>query len=470
VAHGIPRGQVAAVGDADGDAKKQALFERVRQGTVRVLLGSTQKMGTGTNVQRRLCALHHLDAPWKPAEVEQREGRILRQGNENAEVSIFRYVTAGSFDAYMWQALETKARFIGQVMTGESGVRKAEDIGGQELSYAEVKAIASGNPAVLTLAEADAELQRLFTLRKHHADEQFLARRNVRELPEAIARLRARLDELEADGETARAHADEPVTIGGVTCPRDRLLPALGARLDVLPEEVRETSRFVLGRMRGLAFGVVKHRFGPPEVFLEGRGLRQTPLARDSQGPRACLNAAERLFTSYGPQSDEVRRELALTEVKLRDFGARLGAMFPHERYIEDLSALRDELRLALSATPQEGIGPKTRTSDELSGLIQALKDSHAVEAVPAKRPGAATRSERPVTGRIRARHEAEASEPAAAEEPAEGPLPPVAKAEGIGVEAGPPVSAAPEVASPVASSTLSAREPRRKRYQKWLF
>ena len=123
-----------------------------------MLIGSTQKMGTGTNVQKRLVALHHLDAPWKPAEVEQREGRILRQGNENEEVAIYRYVTEGSFDAYMWQALETKARFITQVMTGETAVRRAEDIGGQELSYAEVKAIASGNPAVLTLAEADAEI------------------------------------------------------------------------------------------------------------------------------------------------------------------------------------------------------------------------------------------------------------------------------------------------------------------------
>ena len=156
---------------------------------VRVLIGSTQKMGTGTNVQKRLVALHHLDAPWKPAEVEQREGRILRQGNDNPEVAIYRYVTEGSFDAYMWQALETKARFIAQVMTGESGVRRAEDIGGQELSYAEVKAIASGNPAVLTLAEADAELQRLSILRKNHADEQFIARRSLRDLPETIARL-----------------------------------------------------------------------------------------------------------------------------------------------------------------------------------------------------------------------------------------------------------------------------------------
>ena len=120
-----------------------------------------------------------LTAPWKPAEVEQREGRILRQGNENEEVAIYRYVTEGSFDAFMWQALETKARFISQVMTGDSGVRRAEDIGSQELSYAEVKAIASGNPAVLTLAEADAELQRLSVLNKNHADEQYLARRSL---------------------------------------------------------------------------------------------------------------------------------------------------------------------------------------------------------------------------------------------------------------------------------------------------
>src|SRR5205085_3466037 len=156
-ARGIPRDQIAVMGDADSDAKKQALFEKVRQGTVRVLIGSTSKMGTGTNVQKRLVAMHHLDAPWKPAEVEQREGRILRQGNENKEVTIYRYVTEGSFDAYMWQALETKARFIAQVMTGDNTARRAEDISCQELSYAEVKAIASGNPAVLTLAEADAE-------------------------------------------------------------------------------------------------------------------------------------------------------------------------------------------------------------------------------------------------------------------------------------------------------------------------
>src|SRR5262249_5805373 len=188
VARGIPRAAIATTGDADSDARKQALFERVRGGQVRVLIGSTQKMGTGTNVQKRLVALHHLDAPWKPAEVEQREGRILRQKNENKEVAIYRYVTEGSFDAYMWQALETKARFISQVMTGESAARRAEDIAPEALSYAEVKAIASGNPAVLTLAEADAELKRLAVLKKSHLDEQYLARRSLRELPERIER------------------------------------------------------------------------------------------------------------------------------------------------------------------------------------------------------------------------------------------------------------------------------------------
>src|SRR5262249_40880871 len=127
---GIPHEQIAVIGHADTDAKKFALFEKVRQGTVRVLIGSTSKLGTGTNVQKRLCALHHLDAPWKPAEVEQRDGRILRQGNDWPEVAIYRYVTEGSFDAYMWQTLETKARFIAQIMTGKNIGRQAEDIGG----------------------------------------------------------------------------------------------------------------------------------------------------------------------------------------------------------------------------------------------------------------------------------------------------------------------------------------------------
>src|SRR5260370_569158 len=243
IAAGVPAEQIAAIGEAESDAKKQALFEKVRQGSVRVLIGSTQKMGTGTNVQKRLVAMQLLDAPSKPAEVEQREGRILRQGNGNEEVAIYRYVTEGSFDAYMWQALETKARFIAQVMTGDNALRRAEDIGGQELSYAEVKAIASGNPAVLTLAEADAELQRLTVLKKNHFDEQYLTRRNLRELPETIARLSRRLSHLTADMTTATAHAEGPVTIGNRTWSRENATEILGASLNSLPERVWDAPR-----------------------------------------------------------------------------------------------------------------------------------------------------------------------------------------------------------------------------------
>jgi hypothetical protein len=204
-----------------------------------VLIGNTQKMGNSTNVQKRLVALHHLDAPWKPAEVEQRDGRILRQDNKNKEVAIYRYVTEGSFDAYMWQALETKARFIGQVVTGDNAARRAEDIGGQELSYAEVKAIASGNPAVLTLDDADAELQWLAVLKKNHLDEQYVARRSVRDLSATISGLSDQLSELSADHATTTAHADDLITIGKRSCSCDDSPAILAGQLEALPNKVR---------------------------------------------------------------------------------------------------------------------------------------------------------------------------------------------------------------------------------------
>ena len=175
-----PADDIAFIQDYDADTAKLALFRDVRAGKVRVLFGSTQKMGSGTNVQERLIALHHLDAPWRPADVEQREGRILRQGNKNAVVQIYRYVTEGSFDAYMWQTLETKAKFIAQVMSGDMTIRRLEDLDSAALTYAEVKAIASGNPLVIEKAQVDAELIRLTRLRSAHAEEQYRIRTNLR--------------------------------------------------------------------------------------------------------------------------------------------------------------------------------------------------------------------------------------------------------------------------------------------------
>ena len=386
--HGIPRHQIAIMGDADTDAKKQSLFEKVRQGTVRVLIGSTQKMGTGTNVQKRLVALHHLDAPWKPAEVEQRDGRILRQGNTNEEVSIFRYVTEGSFDAFMWQALETKARFIAQVMSGDCAVRKAEDIGGQELSYAEVKAIASGNPAVLTLAETDAELQRLAILRKNHHDEQYLARKNKQDLPGSIKRLSERVDGLTTDMATMAGNAGTLTTEG------------IGERMKRMPEKVSETYRTRLGTFHGLEAGIILHPLGGTEVVLDGAVRCREQLIRDNPGPRAVLNALERLADGYEGDIRHLKAEIALKEGQLKDYESRLGKTFEHEEYASQLADLRDKLKLGLSEKPPEGSTPTA----ELAEQIRKLRESVTVEAAPERTVRKAARAERPVTARIRER------------------------------------------------------------------
>ncbi|HEX5398130.1 MAG TPA: hypothetical protein VFY06_03675 [Verrucomicrobiae bacterium] len=196
---GIPESEIAFIQDYDADNAKLALFRSVREGKVRVLFGSTQKMGSGTNVQKRLVALHHLDAPWRPADVEQREGRILRQGNRNSLVKIHRYVTEGSFDAYMWQTLETKAKFIAQVMSGDMTVRRLEDMDSAALTYAEVKAIASGNPLVIEKAQVDAELIRLNRLRSAHAEEQYRIRNSLRHAREESEKWTERLANLRDD-------------------------------------------------------------------------------------------------------------------------------------------------------------------------------------------------------------------------------------------------------------------------------
>jgi diaminopimelate epimerase len=175
---GVPRDQVRFVHQAKSDDAKARLFAACRDGRVAVLVGSSEKMGVGTNVQARALALHHLDCPWRPADIEQREGRLLRQGNQNAEVEILRYVTEASFDTYMWQTVERKAGFIAQVTTGRLVDREVDDIGDQALSFAEVKALATGNPLIVEKAEVDTEVARLVRLeRSHHDDQHRLSRK-----------------------------------------------------------------------------------------------------------------------------------------------------------------------------------------------------------------------------------------------------------------------------------------------------
>src|SRR6266508_2983714 len=198
VARGVPRAQIRFMHEAGNDSEKAQLFAAARDGRVAVLVGSTEKMGVGTNVQARAVALHHLDCPWRPADLQQREGRILRQGNLNDEVRVLRYVTEGSFDGYLWQTVQRKAQFIAQVMRGRLDVREIEDIGDSALSYSEVKALATGNPLLLDQAQPQADLTRLERLERAHHRSHDSLRWTVRETEKRIDYLTARADAAEA--------------------------------------------------------------------------------------------------------------------------------------------------------------------------------------------------------------------------------------------------------------------------------
>ena len=205
VAKGIPREEVAFIHEAGTETKKAELFSKVRSGNVRILLGSTPKLGAGTNIQDRLVALHHLDAPWKPANLEQQEGRILRQGNQNDKVQIYRYVTENTFDAYMWQILENKQKFISQIMTSKSPVRACEDVDDTALSYAEIKALATGNPYIKEKMDLDIQVSKLKLLKANHTSQKYRLETEIaRNYPVKITALKERIAGLREDAEAVK--------------------------------------------------------------------------------------------------------------------------------------------------------------------------------------------------------------------------------------------------------------------------
>lgn len=200
VAKGIPKEEVAFIHEANTETRKEELFAKVRSGQVRILMGSTPKLGAGTNVQDRLIALHHLDCPWKPSDLEQQEGRILRQGNSNPRVQIYRYVTEASFDSYMWQILEQKQKFISQIMTSKSPVRSCEDVDDTALSYAEIKALATGNPAIKEKMDLDIQVSRLKLLKANHTNEHYRLESDIaRTYPMQITAVKERIGGLQSD-------------------------------------------------------------------------------------------------------------------------------------------------------------------------------------------------------------------------------------------------------------------------------
>ena len=205
VARGVPREEVAFIHEYNTETKKADLFAKVRAGQVRILMGSTPKLGAGTNIQDRLIALHHLDCPWKPSDLEQQEGRILRQGNRNKQVKIYRYVTENTFDSYMWQILENKQKFISQIMTSKSPVRACDDVDDTALSYAEIKALATGNPYIKEKMDLDIQVSKLKLLKANHTSQIYSLESDIaRRYPREITAAKGQIEALKTDMEAAK--------------------------------------------------------------------------------------------------------------------------------------------------------------------------------------------------------------------------------------------------------------------------
>jgi hypothetical protein len=374
---GIPTEEIAFIQDCDTDAAKVALFKKIRAGQVRVLMGSTQMMGTGTNVQERLIALHHLDAPWRPADIEQREGRILRQGNKNPEVKIFRYVTEGSFDAYMWGVLETKAKFIGQIMTKESHVRRIEDLDAPALTYAEVKAIASGNPLVMEKATVDVEVMRLSRLRSQHNEALFITRNSIRRALEDIPRLETKINHLQADLQIRKNTRGDAFTIKIENRFYGNREEA-GAALNRLAEKHLLTAKTVdVGEFAGFKIQLWPDRV--KEVVLWGSNAY---AAKISDSPLGTISSLEHVVRSLDEHINEFRNDLAGTQRRLEELQPHAHKPFEHEQKLKALIQRQQEIMQALDLTKNQAAN--SLAADPTIGVEQPVQEKEFV--IPADR------------------------------------------------------------------------------------
>ena len=342
---GVPENEIAFIHNAKSEVQKKDLFGKVRSGQVRILLGSTQRMGAGTNCQQKLIALHHLDCPWRPSDLQQREGRIIRQGNENKEVDIYSYVTEGTFDAYLYQLVEGKQRFIAQVMTSKSPVRTAADVDEAALSYAELKALATGNPLVKERMGLDVEVSRLRMLKADHLAQKYaLEDKAAKDYPQRMASLSARLESLEAD--VAKARANPPPTkeafsmeVRG-TAFRERA--AAGEAVLAARGEMTETGAMPLGSYRGFSLELTFDRMSAAfEMRIVGEAEHKCELGGDAAGAVTRLDNA---IAKMGAEADECRARLEEARRQMEAARTEATKPFPHEGELKEKSARLAEL------------------------------------------------------------------------------------------------------------------------------
>ena len=358
VARGIPREQIAFIHEANTEVRKKELFAKVRSGQVRVLMGSTFKMGAGMNVQDRLVALHDLDCPWRPGDLEQRSGRIIRQGNRNKEVHIYRYVTESTFDAYLWQTVENKQKFISQIMTSKSPVRSCEDIDEAALSYAEIKALCAGDERIREKMDLDVDVARLRLMKANHQSQQYRLEDNIlRHFPAQIEENKGFLSGFEADMKTLEAHPHPKDGFAGMEVKGDFLTDKDNAGAAILEafKDAKGLEPVPIGSYRGFAMSLTVENFGKDFILtLKGRMSHRVELGKDARGnlvriDNALAQMPERYKTVQG-RFENVQAQLATAK-------AELGKPFPQEAELKEKSARLAELNAELNIddrTPME--------------------------------------------------------------------------------------------------------------------
>lgn len=375
---GIPEEEIAFIHTADSEAKKKELFSKVRAGQVRVLLGSTAKMGAGTNVQDKLIALHDLDCPWRPSDLQQRLGRIVRQGNENEEVEIYRYVTEGTFDAYLYQLVENKQKFIAQIMTSKAPVRVADDVDETALSYSEIKALATGNPLIIEKCNLDMEVARLNMLKASHLNQVYALEELVyRKYPEEIARLTERIAGYEQDVALAAAHPKAQEGFCGMEVDGRHYTEKEGAGKAIIDVCTRMTGSdaVLLGQYRGFSMvPAYDGRSNEYRITLKGTLSHTVTLGADVFGNITRLdNALENLAGSLQAEQNSLEE----TKAQLENARTELATPFAREEELAEKTARLKELNILLNMdekdktlmddTPDEGEDVPARRVAELA-------------------------------------------------------------------------------------------------------
>ena len=349
VAAGVPENEIEFIHNADTEAKKAALFSKVRSGDVRVLLGSTAKMGAGTNVQSRLVAVHHLDVGWKPSDMTQRNGRIIRQGNMNKEVKVFNYVTEGTFDSYLFQTLENKQRFISQIMTSKSPVRSCEDVDEQALSYAEIKALCAGNPLIKEKMDLDVQVAKLKVLKADHQSQKFrLQDKLLTKFPADIRETNAYIAGVKADAQLTAAHPQVQegfcgMTIKGVTYDEKK---TAGERLVLACSELPNAEEKVIGSYRGfelsLRFDTFRSEY---QAILKGE--RRYPVALGTD-PLGNIIRLDNSLNNFPERINSAENELATLHQQQAAAQIEVEKPFPQEEELAEKSARLAELNAQL--------------------------------------------------------------------------------------------------------------------------